>query len=64
MQIVYLFNLLFENIVEHAQEVSQSQNIDNITKTVLFKYTENFITKRWKFSDKKILIFFIFLLKT
>ena len=29
-----------------------------ITKTYLFKYTENFTTKKWKFSDKKILIFF------
>ena len=35
-----------------------------ITKTCLFKYTENFITKKWKFSDKKNLIFFKFLLKT
>ena len=34
-----------------------------ITKTCLFKYTENFTTKKWKFSDKKILIFFTFLLK-
>ena len=24
-----------------------------ITKTCLFKYTENFTTKKWKFSDKK-----------
>ena len=31
-----------------------------ITKTCLFKYTENFTTKKWKFSDKK----FIFLPKT
>ena len=29
-----------------------------ITKTRLFKYTENFTTKKWKFSDKKIQIFF------
>ena len=36
----------------------------HITKTCLFKYTENFTTKKWKFSDKKILIFFILLLKT
>ena len=35
-----------------------------ITKTCLFKYIENFTTKKGKFSDKKILIFFIFLLKT
>ena len=25
----------------------------NITKTRLFKYTENFTTKKWTFSDKK-----------
>ena len=29
-----------------------------ITKTRLFKYTENFISKNWKFSDKKTLILF------
>ena len=34
-------------------------------KIRLFKYTENFTTKKWFFfSDKKILIFFIVLLKT
>ena len=33
-----------------------------ITKTSLFKYTVNFTTKKWKFSDK-ILLLFIFLLK-
>ena len=35
-----------------------------ITKTRLFKYIENFTTKKRKISDKKILTFFIFLLKT
>ena len=35
-----------------------------ITKTRLFKCTENFTTKKWKFSEKKNLIFFIFSLKT
>ena len=30
----------------------------NITKTRLFKYTENFTTKNGKFSDKKFLYFF------
>ena len=35
-----------------------------ITKTRLFKYKENFTAKTWKFSDKKNLIIFIFLLKT
>ena len=35
----------------------------SITKTRLFKYIANFTTKKWKFSDKKNLILFIFLLK-
>ena len=31
----------------------ENKNItNNITKTLLFKYTENFTTKKWKFSDK------------
>ena len=34
-----------------------------ITKTRLFKYTENFTTKKWKFSDKKFLYFTYFLSK-
>ena len=34
-----------------------------ITKTRLFKYIENFTSKNGKFSDKKTLIFFIFLPK-
>ena len=36
---------------------------ENITKTLLFKYIENFTSKNWKFQMKN-LIFFIFLLKT
>ena len=36
--------------------------IHTITRTRLFKYTENFAIKNWKFSDKKI-YFFIFLVK-
>ena len=36
----------------------------HITKTRLFKYIDNFTTKNLNFSDKKSLIFFIFLLKT
>ena len=35
-----------------------------ITKTRLLKYTENFTTKNDNFSEKKILIFLIFLHKT
>ena len=34
-----------------------------ITKTCLFKYTENFTTKNWKFSDEILIFLFIFLLK-
>ena len=32
----------------------------DITKTRLFKYTENFTTKNWKFSDKNSIFFFFF----
>ena len=39
------------------------QILQTITKICLFKYTENFTTKNEKFQIK-ILIFFIFLLKT
>ena len=35
-----------------------------ITKTRLFKYIENFTSKKGKFSDKKISDFFMYLLKT
>ena len=28
-----------------------------ITKTSLIKYTENFTTKKWKFSDKKSIFY-------
>ena len=34
-----------------------------VTKTSVFKYIDNFTSKNWKFSDKKTLIFFIFLFK-
>ena len=36
----------------------------HITRTSLFKYTENFTTKKMKVFRWKILNFFIFLLKT
>ena len=36
----------------------------HITKTRLFKYIENLTSKNSKFSDKKNLVFLIFLLKT
>ena len=32
--------------------VTRVHNSLTITKTRLFKYTENFTTKKWKFSDK------------
>ena len=31
----------------------------SITKTSLFKYTENFTTKKWKFLDKNSDFFFL-----
>ena len=46
--------------------VTKNPNIQhNITKTCLFKYIEKFTSKnKTKKSNKKTLIFFIFLLKT
>ena len=44
--------------------ISDSKVYDYITETRLFKSIENFTTKKGNFSDKKILIFFISLLKT
>ena len=38
--------------------------LTGITKTRLFKYIETFTSKNWKFSYKKTLIFFIYLLIT
>ena len=56
---------------KYSGTITPSQYLSNnwnksifIPKTRLYKYTEKFTTKNWKFSDKKILIFFIFLLKT
>ena len=37
----------------------QSYFKGNITRTRLFKYTENFTSKNWKFSDKNSDIFLI-----
>ena len=42
----------------------QNAPSEDITKTRLFKYIESFTTKKWKFSDEKMLVVFIFLLKT
>ena len=33
--------------------------IKNITKTLLYKYVENFTSKNWKFSDKNSDTFYI-----
>ena len=45
--------------------VKFDHTLHTITKTRLFKYIENFTTKKkGKFSDKKILIVFKFMLKT
>ena len=47
-------------------ETAQSDRSVRITKTCLFKYTEQFYLFKYteQFSEKKTLIFFIFLLKT
>ena len=43
-------------IKDRCQETADDSLID-ITKPRLFKYIENFTTKKWKFSDKKIWYF-------
>ena len=44
--------------LENTQK-NKNQSLSFITKTRLFKYTEKFTTKRWKFSDKNSDIFHI-----
>ena len=57
---------LFSNEMNkiYKKTLKQDETDQNIMKTRLFKYIENFTSKNWKFSDKKLLLFFIFLLKT
>ena len=45
-------------------KISNRNTTFNITETRLFKYIENFTTKKYEKFQIKILIFFIFLLKT
>ena len=49
---------------KHTKELVDLEVGYIITKTRLFKYTEKFTAKKWQFFRKKILIFFICLLKT
>ena len=53
---VYLNRRVF--VMESAIVKESSVFESFITKTHLFKYIENFTTKKGKFSDKKNLIFF------
>ena len=53
-------------ITSTAMKQSKGLNGDletDITKTRLFKYIENFISKNWKFSDKKLRYFSCFCTK-
>ena len=54
--------LISEAISESPDQAERMSG--HITKTRLFKYIENFTTKNWKIVQAKILIFFMFLLKT
>ena len=44
----------------NSENFSEMYSSSFITKTRLFKYSENFTTKNWKFSDKKNLLFLHF----
>ena len=64
---VYACQARFENTADILEKaVTVAVNTGNnllsggfqlIMKTCLFKYTENFTTKKWKFSDEKFLYF-------
>ena len=58
------WNLLHTKTQNYDFNKLQQYECSDITKTRLFKYIENFISKNWKFSDKKLWYFFIFLFKT
>ena len=58
---LYMDNTFTQSAEGLCCRLTESSDIV-ITKTHLFKYTEN--TKKGKFSDKNFLIIFIFLLKT
>ena len=62
----FLLHCVSNSTWRHAKmlELRRITFLRHITKTCLFKYTENFTTKKWNISDKKSDIFFIFLLKT
>ena len=69
------FTVIFTGIIELLQELPRRMGVrmgnlkipygslHPITKTYLFKYTENFTSKERIFSGEKILLFSIFLLK-
>ena len=65
MDIIY-FLFLHESMCWYPLEMPQQGAFNDypIMKTCLFKYIKNVTSKNIKFSDKKNLIFFIFLLKT
>ena len=61
--VFYARNILYTGELQWLEH--RSESVYFITNTRLFKYIENFTTKEKKeFSDKKNLIFFLFLLKT
>ena len=54
----YSMNRPYHNSTRKCQQSKNfGQTFTHITKTCLFKYTENFTTKKWKFSDKKFWYF-------
>ena len=66
--VFFIFLFIFFNfrsqpmIIFHLNEQSmvRHRKIPTITKTRLSKYKENFISKNWKFSDKKLWYFSYF----
>ena len=64
--VVFLFIIFLNKSIHYANSIASifrgESKKHHIKKTCIFKYVENFTSKNWKFSDKK-LMFFIFVLK-
>ena len=54
----YLEENHFRSLAMRKRVFEPRFNADCITKTSLFKYTENFTTKKWKFPNNKFWYFF------
>ena len=55
-----IFGHVHKGKIQISQRIRAAWSESSITKTRLFKYIENFTSKNWKFSDKKLWYFSFF----